>query len=433
MRAGRLFLSVLGLALGAGGCSSEAIDRGGASGAGGSAGLGAGGSTSGSGGKPPATLPDYTKSPCYGHTATTEVYDLDTHQVHPVTATCRAEGTRTRFYVSDELWQTQADASSPVLDQPEVDAFMYRYELEGQATSVRPDLGALPTDEFVFGALNPALLTDDKLPIYVVNSSGAGDGYLCSWCDELALHLDGSTLRSLHADRTLSIAAHESFHAIHRGYDADEEVWIDESLAEAAMTVNGYFTDQAWLSSFVHDTNQAWGPGLTDAHDFNYGAGLLFGTYLWERGGAELLAAVTHEPKNGWAGLDAALASAGDPDDGYQVFLDMALALFLDDPRTGYEFKSFDLAGTVLPYALQTGKSYADTLAPYGLLFATFEADARRVTLSTKDAVTALLVLDGSPVSVQTLTPGRATTFTGTPRFVLLTAKAAADVSLLAE
>jgi hypothetical protein len=171
-------------------------------------------------------------------------------------------------------------------------------------------------DEAVFGPLADASLTDGKLPIFVIDSGGAGDGYLCSWCAKPALHLDGPSLRSLHTDKTLSIAAHESFHAIHRAYDADEDVWVDESLAEAAMSVNGFFTDQAWLDEFLHATNQAWGPGVDDPRSFDYGAGLLFGTYLWEHGGAELLAAITQEKQNGWVGIDRALGTIGSPPSG---------------------------------------------------------------------------------------------------------------------
>jgi len=428
-------------------CSSEAIDRGaapsvdtgGSSGSGGTGGRAAsgatgGGGTAGQGGSGGAlVIPDYTQSPCYGEAAETLVYSLTTHDTHTVTATCRAEGEFARVYVADELWQTLFDASLPPLDQSEVDAFMAGYELRGNAHSYRPDLGVLPTDEAVFGELLPAALTDGKLPIFVIDSSGAGEGYLCGWCDTTQLHLDYRLLGSLHTDTTLSIAAHESFHAIHRGYDADESPWVDETLAEAAMTVNGYFTDQDWLNSFLHKTNITWGPTQSDPHDYNYGAGLLLGTYLWERGGEDLLYAITHEPANDWAGIDNALASVGDPANSWQIWSDLGLALFLDDPTSGYEFKSFDLAGKTLPYIVGTGQTLSETLAPYGLVFVTFDADARSVTLSTKGSITARLVLGGAPADVRELTPGQTVDFDTTPRVLMLTAKTATDFDLAVE
>jgi hypothetical protein len=415
-------VSSLALALG---CSSEPLApspeaTGGTSASGGSGGTGAG--TGGGGG-----TPDYTSSPCYGQTRTTLVYDFSTHMTRDATTTCRAEGERTLLYVADDLWQNP-------FTQAEVNAFMAGYELDGRPTSHRPELGILPVDELVFGRLdgplNAGRLTGDKLPVFVVSSGGAGDGYLCGWCPGVELHLDGPLLRSLHTDKALSIAAHETVHAIHRGYDANETVWVDESLAQAAMTVNGFFTDQVWLDSFLNETNVAWGPGVEDVRAFHYGAGLLFGTYLWERGGADLLGAIVKEPRDAWAGIDAALSSVGDSASGFEVFVEMALALYLDDPARGYAFDAFELAGAVLPATVATGTSYTDTLAAYGLVYVELPASASTLTLEAPATVTAKLVLDGTPVEVRDLPRGRESALSGSPRVLLLTATASADFTL---
>ncbi len=413
-------------------CSSESIDRGGGGGSGGSGASGGSSGSSGSSGTGGSVqTPDYTQSACYGQKATTEVYDLGTHVPRAVTTTCRAEGARTRFYVADELWETQIDPDAPVLGQAEVNAFMVRYELSGETDSAYPELGVLPTDEKVFGVLSPASLTDDKLPIFVVDSNGAGDGYLCSWCAQPALHLDGPSLRSLHTDKALSIAAHETYHAIHRGYDPNEELWVDESLAEAAMTVNGFFTDQVWLDDFLRNTNQNWGVGSASPQEFHYGAGLLFGTYLWELGGGGLLSAITHEPQNGWTGLDRSLATQRIGGSAFEHFTDMALAMFIDDPATGYDFQSFDLRGKILPYTLSAGDEYSETIEPYGIMFVTFAEGAAGVEFDTSGDVTARLVLDATPLDVRELAPGKRAPFDGkAPRVLMLTAKARTDVLL---
>lgn len=425
-------LACTGFFLTLGGCSSEPLATGGTGGGAGSAAAGgSGGSAAGSGSS--GSGPDYTTSPCYGQQATTEVYDLETHATISVTATCRAEGDYARLYVADALWQTKSSPEATALDQAEVDAFMLRYELVGQAASAHPELGVLPTDEAVFGTLPAASLTQGKLPIFVIDSGGAGDGYLCSWCAKPALHLDGPSLRSLHADKTLSIAAHESFHAIHRAYDPDEEVWVDESLAEAAMTVNGFFTDQAWVADFLQSTNQAWGPGGDDARSFNYGAGLLFGTYLFEHGGPPLLAAVTHEAANGWAGIDRALAATGSSATGWELFEDMALAVVVNDAATGYGFQSFTLEAAVLPYAAKTGTALVETIEPYGIVVVRFDVDATSVTLDAPPGVSARLILDGGALEVRDVTPGARATFDGnTPRALVLTAKNASQISVTA-
>ncbi|HVR21512.1 MAG TPA: hypothetical protein VMS65_17480 [Polyangiaceae bacterium] len=377
----------------------------------------------------PRTTPDYTRSPCYGAPRTTRVYDAETHGTREVAATCRAEGEQTLVYVADDLWELAPTAGGPVLGQRQVNAFMAGFELEGRPTSFQPDLGVLAVDELVFGSL-PDALPDGKLPVFVVDSGGAGEGYLCSWCDGIEFHLDGPLLGSLDSDKTLSIAAHETVHVIHRGHDTNETVWVDETLAQAAMTVNGFFTDGDWLDDFLGNTNVAWGPGVDNPLDYHYGAGLLFGSYLWEHGGRGLLRAITSEPLDDWAGIDAALAKTGDSKDGWSLFLDMGLATFLDDPATGYSFDAFELQGQLPATVTATGTSRSGVIQPYGLVFVAFESDARSVTLDTGTNVSSRLVLGGRPTEVVELTLGEPFEVDASPRVLLLSAPRATTFSL---
>jgi hypothetical protein len=374
-------------------------------------------------------IPDYTRSACYGNSRTTRVYDADTHATREVTATCRAEGDRTLVYVADEIWDAPATAGVQAMTQDEITAFMIGYELQGRRGSLAPDLGVLPTDELVFGSL-PDDLPDQKLPVFVVDSGGAGQGYLCSWCDGLEFHLDYPLLGSLETDETLSIAAHETVHAIHRGYDANETVWVDETLAQAAMTVNGFFTDVDWLNDFLGNTNVSWGPGVDDPLEYHYGAGLLYGSYLWEHGGRGLLRAITSEPLDDWAGIDAALAATGDTSDAFDLFLDMGLAAFFDDPTTGYAFESFELGGRVEPHLVGTQTTYSGVIQSSGLVFVAFDADARSVTLDASTSVSSRLVLPGRPTEVVSLVPGEPFDFDVAPRVLLLSAPRAVMFSL---
>jgi hypothetical protein len=353
------------------------------------------------------------------------VYDGKTHQLNPVTATCRAEGTQTRVYVADALFGTN-------VSQAEVDGFMQRYELLGSAKSYRPDLGALPTDELVFGDLPSAKLRDGKIDIFVIDTSGAGEGYLCSWCDTLALHMDGTLLDALDGDKSLGIAAHESFHAIHHGYDMDETVWVDESMAEAAMTVNGY-GDPGWLTRFLQNPNIDWGPGSNSIAKFNYGAGLVFGSYLWEQGGPDLMRAITREPANGWDGIDAALVSTGHDRTGFELFLDMAVALYLDDPARGWGFKSMDFNPPVLRATLAAGARASGTVAPYGLIYEVLGDGVQSIRVDAGAAVTAQLVADRDPVVVTPLVLGTDTPVTFSPGVLVLTANAATPYTATAQ
>jgi hypothetical protein len=435
----RTALFTLGLVAGAlAACSSAPIDDGAGTtggtggdsggGQGASAGSGVQGGSSGSG-----AVTDYTTSPCYGQSSSTQVYDLSTHATHSVTATCRAEGSLARVYVADELWQTQAAPSDEPLDQAQIDAFMAGYELHGASGSVHPDLGVLPTDEAVYGDIPDAKLTDGKLPIYIVDSGGAGEGYLCSWCENTQLHLDYTLLGSLHSDKTFSIAAHESYHAIHHGYDPNEAFWIDETFAESAMTVNGYYTDQQWVSTFLHDPNVMWGPGLTSSTDFNYGAGLLLGTFLWERDGADFMYAVTHDSKHEWAGVDSALASVGDTATSWELWSELGLAIFLDDPASGYALESFRLGAKVATTPAVTGKPLQLTLQPYGFVFVTFDANAASFTLTSDGTIAASLVYPGTPADVRAVAVGENVGLEATPRVLLLTAQQKAPFVLTVE
>lgn len=410
-------------------CSSEPLSSAGSAGSGGSdvggssgqVGRGGAGAVGGRAEQPPA--PDYTTSPCYGQPGATQVYDGKTHEVGEVSATCRGEGTRARVYVADSLFGMR-------VTQEAVNEFLQRYELIGNPKSFRPELGVLPTDEAVFGELTGAGLVDGKFSIFVIDTRGAGEGYLCSWCEDTQLHLDGTLLASLAGDPALSIAAHESYHAIHRGYDADETIWVDESMAEAAMTVNGYFTDQRWLADFLRRPNVSWGPAVDDIADFHYGAGLLFGTYLWEQGGPELMHAVTIERSNGWAGLDASLAAIGQSKSAFELFLDMAVALYFDDPERGYGFRSFDFDEPLATRELAVDGRDSGSLQPYGLVYETLAPTVGTIRVDA-DAVDARLAFAGKPIRVIPVELGVDTPVESSPSVLVLTAKKASsyDVS----
>lgn len=280
-------------------------------------------------------LPGYGDSPCWGEVSQTVVYNGRTHQTGTIDATCRAEGERTLLYVQDELWEAG-------LRQPLVDAFMHRFELFTPEGSFNPNQGVIFNNEEIFGTIVETSTPEGKVAVYIVDTEGGGDGYLCGWCRTPQIHLDGVVLDPIDGDFPVSIAAHESYHIIHHGYDGNETMWVDESLAQAAMTANGFFTDLDWLGNFMADPDQNWGPGEPELGEFNYGAALLFGSLLWERGGPALMQAITAEPVNGWDGLDAALAAAGDDKTAFELYLDLMVAIYLDAPEMGYGFSSFD-------------------------------------------------------------------------------------------
>lgn len=369
----------------------------------------------GSSGEPTSGgLPDYSDSPCWGEAGQTVVYDGVTHQTHTVQGTCRAEGDRTLVYVQDELWEVG-------VDQQAVNRFMHRFEIFTPDTSWNPEQGVIQNNEAVFGAL-----PEGKVEIFVVDTNGGGDGYLCGWCTTPQLHLDGVILDPLDGDFPVSIAAHESYHLIHRGIDSNEVLWVDESLAEAAMTVNGFFTDTEWLADFLSDPDQNWGPGDPELGGFNYGAALLWGTLLWERGGPELMAAITAEPSDDWAGLDAALAQVGDDKTAWELYQDLMVAIYLDDPALGYGFAFFDVEDVAREGDLGGVTMTSGGLLPYGMDFWRFTAEGTfTMSVTGPEPITALAVVATDTVTVTPIATGTAVTVpSGANAFLALTARA---------
>lgn len=372
-------------------------------------------------------LPDYVDSPCWGNPSSTLVYNGMTHQIGEAPVTCRAEGDHVLLYVMDELWETN-------VEQTEVNRLMHQLELFSPEASVNPDQGVIPNNEDIFGAMPVEQFPEGKLAIFVVDTAGIGNGYLCSWCDYPQLHLDGVQLDALDGDFSVSIAAHEAYHVIHRGYDVDETRWVDESLAEAAMTANGFFTDTDWLASFLADPDQNWGPGDPELGDFNYGGALLWGSFLWERGGIPLMTAITAEPTDDWAGLDAALATVGDDADAWSLYLDMIVAVYLDAPELGYGFESFEVPPVAVSSELMAGMLVVGGLAPYGIdYFPIADQGALVIGLSptTAEPVEGRVVVVGDRVEVVPLDAMTAVEVgLGDTAFVALTARGAAGYEL---
>lgn len=373
-------------------------------------------------------LPDYSNSPCWGEAASTSVYNGKTHMLGDVATTCRAEGDRVLVYVADELWGS-------AVDQDAINHFMHQLEIFTPAGSVDPMQGVILNDEAVFGPMDVDAFPQGKLEIHVVDTNGGGDGYLCGWCDYPQLHMDGLLLQPLDDPYSIAIAAHETYHVIHHAHDTNEALWVDESLAEAAMTANGFFTDVDWLDDFISDPDQNWGPGNPPLGGFNYGAALLWGTFLWERGGIPLMTAITAEPTDGWEGLDAALAAVGDDRAAWDLYLDMTIAIYLDDPALGHGFASFDVPPVAVAGELMVGSTEMGALSPYGIdyhrITDTGDLTVGLVSTGAEPVVGQAVIVSAGAIEVVPLAPATAVSVgAGDSAFVVLTARDAATYDL---
>ena len=135
------------------------------------------------------------------------------------------------------------------------------------------------------------------------------------------------------------VIAHELSHAIHWRHDPTEEAWVNEGLAEYAITAIGaplMATHQFLRTGPVSLVHWPYGPGSSVA---NYGGASLFIHYLLEhypsKGGPQTL---MEQPENGTAGVTAYLRKTGYDVAFRGVFKDWVVANFLDQPEGKYGY-----------------------------------------------------------------------------------------------
>ena len=187
------------------------------------------------------------------------------------------------------------------------------------------------------------------------------------------IYINGQVLRAGSRGH-LTVLAHELQHAIHWNYDASEDTWVNEGLAELAVTAAGYEGVQEWFMRNPYVSLVHW-PLDDENIGAYYGGASLFMHYLAEhygtadgQGGKTLRPLVT-EPADGIAGIDAYLAGAGYEVGFYDVFRDWVAANFLDAGDGGiygygdlsvgvWERAIVNAPGTVERAAAQYGADY---------------------------------------------------------------------------
>ena len=305
---------------------------------------------------------------------TKSFWSWDLSQMPPrdvqVPATCRALGANTYVFVADDQWGN-------AVDQAAVDAVAAALESATPAGSIHPEQGIVPNEIEGFGPVPDALDVDPKVFILLMELKSFNgqqfDGFFNAFnqytdaetmaeagyhSNELEMVTVNSAIRSVDTDMTLSIVAHEFQHLIHWGADVDELSWVDESMAEAAMTINGYYTDLAWLQDYLHTPSAP----LYELATVHYGACLLFGSYLYERFGIQFLHSLVSDPAQGEAGFAASLAALNEVISMDELLLDWATATVGDslgasDPR--YSHAALEVgpptqAGQIDSYPSQT-------------------------------------------------------------------------------
>ncbi len=248
------------------------------------------------------------RAPDYAVGDARDFWSWDLSQMPPrdviVPATCRAVGGHTYVFVADDQWGTN-------VTEDDVIAVLAALETATPAGSIHPAQGIVPNEIEVFGPVPDAMDGDLHVFILLMELQSFGgqqfDGFFNAFnqypdeqtmaeygyhSNEVEMVTVNSAIRLVASDMSLSILAHEFEHLIHWGGDPDEVSWVDESCAEAAMTVNGYFTDLAWLADYLANPESR----LFETAQVHYGACLLFGSYLYERFGADPVLGPSRSP-----------------------------------------------------------------------------------------------------------------------------------------
>ena len=181
-----------------------------------------------------------------------------------------------------------------------------------------------------------------------------------------------------------SILAHELQHAIHWYADRSEEGWLNEGLAELAVTEAGY--NAGSIAHYLQRTNRAslvnWPKELGQEVGLNYGASALFAHYLREHyapgDGLQRLLAIDAD---GIAGLDAFLSqrgavdAAGGPADFHAVFADWVAANLLDQSSGKHGYGNLDIEASATRRQKAGDDPQAQALAQYAVDYVEIDRD----------------------------------------------------------
>jgi len=253
-------------------------------------------------------------------------------------STCRAAGEHCYVFVADEEWEVH-------MNEADVQEVFNYLEIE---TMNGDDYGAVEMDTLHFGALPDELDNDPKLIVfYSALGSFAGsvfDGYFSSYnqVTEAEAQLMNPPGHSNECEMIymtchpldptdpirISVLSHELEHLIHWGGDINEDIWVDEGLAELAMVYFGMPDPISQFNSNPDNSLNTWNQEWAD-----YVKVLLFFTYFAEQfDDGTIIKNIVSEPLNSIAGISNQLIEHGYTIPFEAIFNNWTIANYLDDP-----------------------------------------------------------------------------------------------------
>jgi len=261
--------------------------------------------------------------------------------------TCRGVGENVYVFVSDDVWKVD-------VSQRDIEKIIRTFDRSTLGTSIDKGKGIYGILTETFG--NPPDVDNDQRIYFLISQLGEYrghdfDGYF-RFLDEIdGKHSNHIEILSLDCegpsdDYHLGVIAHEFQHLIHWQYDPKETKWVGESLSEIAMILCGYYTDQKHVIKYLNNTDS---PLISKHHSADYGACLLWGTYIYERFGIEFLGNLVRENASGIKGFQNTLNSMHIEDNFSTVFGDWLVANYVSSHPVNdrkFSYRSISLPTT---------------------------------------------------------------------------------------
>lgn len=330
---------------------------------------------------------------------------------------CTVRGMSSRGYVvvKDTEWLVS-------IDQDDVDAILEHWE--NSSIGPYPDQGIYEIDSLSFGTPPDELDGDPRIYLMWYDFVISADGfffffdeypegtypeYHSNECE--VLYLNTQSTGGPSGNYMHGVIAHEFEHLIHWKQDENESSWVDEGMAELAMYFFGNPDNISAFNSNPDNNLTVW-----DSEWADYIQTYLWSLYFFEQyGGHEAVYALVQEQGNSMAGYDTVLDSFGYTENTEDLFIDWAVANFLDDTTiedgrfgyTGEDLPTFNTSGSYSSYPVSATKTVNNWAADY-YRFHTIPFESMDLTFDGSDdnsyAVRALVLHSSEPTEVLEMT-----------------------------
>jgi hypothetical protein len=228
------------------------------------------------------------------------------YKMEQVEATCRSSHDDVMVFVDDSIWGDQITSEDIV-------------DLESKLHHTTPTDSTNPSAGIV--SIERDLFEKDRTPITLLltDSEAQFEGYFSPMDllpDEEAQKYGGRSnetpmvhLNAVRAkDHLAPVFSHEVQHLFHFQHDQDEETWLRELLAQAAMNLTGHRDVEMEQQSRAHPT----APIITgDEEVANYPGLTSFAAHLQKRFGTDVLTRLNQHQANGVESINKTLQEMG--------------------------------------------------------------------------------------------------------------------------